>query len=329
MLDTLSFTSSSVPLERIDRGDRLTDFSLSKTPEALRASIAAIGLLNPLVLSPAGGSFRVAAGHRRLALAHGMGLREVAARVFKSPESDETLLALNLIENSSHRLFSDVEKGCILTKFRRAGVSEEVLIEKYMPFLGLERSKKYCRDFLAVDGLGREAQSLLHELNIPLRVFSLLYPWDEQARARALELLGTLRPGVNKVRELLTLADECALMQATTPGDLLGREEVRSLLSGGDLPVQEKYEAIHRLLHGWRYPALSAVQKRVAGAIDRLKLDPATRVRFQDSFESDEIRVEMRFREREGWERQVKKLSQASGSPALDELIAVFRGLDK
>lgn len=325
MLETLAFTSSPVPIERIDRTDTLTDFSLSETPEALSASIDAIGILHPLVLHRAKGGLHVTCGHRRLEAAYRLGLKEVPARVFSPAADDETRLALNLIENSSHRTFGDVEKGRILRRLEQAGVSEESLIEKYMPFLGLERSKKYCRDFLAVGDFSPEAQSLLHALNLPLRVFSLLYRWDEDARRAAWRLLDALRPGVNKARELLTLADECALMENVSPGEILDRREIASHLADSALAPTEQYEAILRRLNGWRFPALTQVRRQVALALDGLKLDPATRVRVQDSFEGDEIHVEMKFRDREGWDRQVKKLSEASRSTALDELIRIFK----
>jgi hypothetical protein len=44
----------------------------------------------------------------------------------------------------------------------------------------------------------------------------------------------------------------------------------------------------------------------------------------QDSFESDEIRIEMKFRTREEFVNQVEKLVRASDSEALDELISIF-----
>ena len=156
-------------------------------------------------------------------------------------------------------------------------------------------------------------------------MFSLLYRWDEDARRAAWRLLDALRPGVNKARELLTLADECALMENVSPGEILDRREIASHLADSALAPTEQYEAILRRLNGWRFPALTQVRRQVALALDGLKLDPATRVRVQDSFESDEIHVEMKFRDREGWDRQVKKLSEASRSTALDELIRIFK----
>jgi len=324
MLNSLSFTSSTVPLTAIDRADRLADFSLSPAPEALFASIAEIGLLHPLVLAKKDDGLRVVAGHRRVDILTRLNVSEAPARVLHPSPGDATLVALNLIENSGHRSFSDVEKGRILFRLKGAGASERELIEKYMPFLGLERSKKYCEDFLATGGLADELQSLLHELNLPLRVFSVLFRWDEAGRAAAIPLLKTLKPGVNKARELLMLADECA----EGPAGLLSRSEILSSLNNPDLSPAERYETIHSQLIAWRYPDLTGLRRKVAQALDRLNLDPRTRIRFQDTFESDELKVEMKFRDRESLDRQVKKLDLASRSPAIEDLIRIFKSLE-
>ena len=70
---------------------------------------------------------------------------------------------------------------------------------------------------------------------------------------------------------------------------------------------------------------LSDLKIRLARALDELKLDDRTRVHVQDSFESDEIRIELKFRTREQFVSQVEKLVRASGSEALDELIRIFK----
>ena len=64
---------------------------------------------------------------------------------------------------------------------------------------------------------------------------------------------------------------------------------------------------------------------RLARAFDSLKLDDKTKVHVQESFESDEIRIEMKFRTREEFINQLEKLVRASDSESLDELIRIFK----
>ncbi|MBT7522154.1 MAG: hypothetical protein HN646_07760, partial [Nitrospina sp.] len=64
---------------------------------------------------------------------------------------------------------------------------------------------------------------------------------------------------------------------------------------------------------------------RLARSLDALKLDDKTKVHVQDSFESDEISIEMKFRTREEFVNQLEKLVRASDSEALDELICIFK----
>lgn len=313
-----------VSLGQIDGSDGLTDFSLSPVPESLETSVREIGVMHPVILVRSGQRFRVVCGHRRLKICQGMKVDCIPAGVLDTNLDAEAMLGANLTENHSHRIYSDIEKAQVLGKLAHAGAAVDRIIRKYMPILGIESSKKLFQDFSAAGQLTPGMQKILHELKVPLRVISLLCRWDPASRDAAEELFSVLRPGVNKCRELLELAGETARREESSPAGILLRREVQSVLEQ-DLPAPEKYDLIHQTLYRWRYPALSDLQKRVASALDQLRLDPKTKVRFQESFESGEIRIELKFQDRDSLIRQIEKLSRASQSPAMDELIRIIR----
>ena len=88
----------------------------------------------------------------------------------------EEKLAFNLNENI--RKYSDIEKAKILHKLKHAGSSDNKIIEKYMPVLGLEHSKKLLHDFLEVGKFNDNFQNLLHDLKTPLRVLTPMFRWN-------------------------------------------------------------------------------------------------------------------------------------------------------
>lgn len=165
----------------------------------------------------------------------------------------------------------------------------------------------------------------MHDLNLPLRVFSILFRWNVDDHAAAETLLVTLRPGVNKCRELLELTDETAVKDNTSPQEILNRPEIQTPLNNTDLPVNEKYEAIHKQLRLWRYPVLTDLQKQVYRAIDQLKLDGKIKLRTPENFEGDQFKIELPFKTREELVTQVEQLFRVTDSDALDELIRIFK----
>jgi hypothetical protein len=309
-----------VPLAQIDRDDKLTDFSLGAAPSLLETSIREIGVTHPLLLVRRSAGYRIVSGHRRFLIAARLGFSDIPAQILTAA-GDASMLETNLIENS--RQYSDVEKGLIARKLRDAGVPEDRIISRHMPFLGLERSKKLYADFIQVETLTPGLRLLLHELNVPVRVFSLCFGWDAQSLSAVETLFAELRPGINKWRELLELVDETARRDDIKVADLLLRQEIQSIPK--DLPVNEKYDRVYQALYQRRYPALWDLKKRALLTLDRLKLDDKIKIRAAENFENGEIKVEFKFTTQEELKSYVEQLSGVSGSEPIAALIKVFK----
>ncbi len=317
----------SVPLDSIDSEDTLTDFSLSAAPAALEQSIRSSGVVHPVVLMASDGRHRIVCGHRRVRIAQALGRDSIAARLIETPLKDSERLLLNLSENRGHRVFSDVEKGLLLAKLLQADLTEAAIIDEYMPWIGLERSKKWLQRLVRVRELTPALQRLLHELNVPVRVFDPLLRWSEADRLATFPVFAALRPGVNKWRDLLELVDEIAVKSNRSPAAVLNETEVRSILDG-DTAAPEKYALLTQALSAKRYPHWTALRKQAAQAMDRLQLEPETKIRVQDSFESNEMRIELKFYDSKSLVRQVEALDRAARSEAMATLIGMFRNLD-
>ena len=315
-----------IPTEEI-REDTLTRFSMDPPPDALLQSINALGITHPVLLAPASKGYQIVCGHRRVECVRLLGFVSIPAFVLAEAPAPAALLKRNLIENRAHRTYSDIEKGGIVLKLAEAGILEAEIIQDYLHLLGLERSKKLFVDLQRCATFSKSLSTLLHSLNVPLRVFSILFRWDADSRAAAESLLDTLRPGVNKCRELLELTDETAVKDNTSPQEILNRKEIQTPLNNADLPINQKYDAIHQQLRLWRYPVLTDLQKQVYRAIDQLKLDGRIKLRTPENFESNQFKIELNFSSREELTAQVEQLFRATDAEALDELIRIFRDM--
>jgi len=320
-----TYIFKSIPIESIDIDDQLTNFSFDIPPISLKQSIEEIGVIHPVTLVPLGESFRIICGHKRIKIVSQLKIKEIPARILSPAPDEEAMLMLNLSENQFLHQYSDIEKGLILSKLYTVKIPEIRIIEKYMPMLGLEKSKKLLDDYLSTNQLTTGLKTLLHEMNVPLRTFSVFFNWNAKSAMAAERFFSVLRPGVNKWRDLLEWIEEISTRDKITPLDLFELPELQSTLNQNDLAPNVRYDRIRQILHSRRYPILSDLRVRLARSLDALKLDDKTKVHVQDSFESDEIRIEMKFRTREEFVNQLEKLVRASDSEALDELIDIFK----
>jgi hypothetical protein len=323
--DNSAYIFKSVPIKSIDTDDQLTSFSFDIPPISLKQSIEEIGVIHPVTLVPLGNDFRIVCGHKRIKIVSQLKIKEIPARILSPATDEEAMLILNLSENQFLHQYSDIEKGLILSKLYTVKILEIRIIEKYMPMLGLEKSKKLLDDHLKANQLLLGLKTLLHEMNVPLRTFSVFFNWNTKSAMAAERFFSALRPGANKWRDLLEWVEEISTRDEITPLDLFELPELQSVLNQNDLAPNVRYDRIRQILHSRRYPILSDLRVRLARSLDALKLDDKTKVHVQNSFESDEIRIEMKFRTRDEFVKQLEKLVRASDSEALDELIRIFK----
>lgn len=301
---------------------------MNPAPEALKQSIQALGIVHPVGLVAGAERYRIISGHRRLQIAEELGIDEISAFVMEVDDSAESMLAANLNENLAHRCYGDMEKGVILDRLIRAGVPESRILQEYMPLIGLERSKKLLREFLQASQLSPGFKKLLHDLNVSLRVANVICGWDPASRQAAEDLFSTLRPGVNKWRDMVELIDETAIRENVSPVEIIDWDPIQSVLEHPHFAPAQKYDQVFQSLHPRRFPLLSRLNRKVAAAVDKLELHPETRLRTSKTFESDEIKIELKFRTKRELSDQLERLNESMKSEAMNELIDAFKNLE-
>ena len=314
----------SVPLSEIDLHDRLTDFSLNPNgcPEKLLDSVKEVGIRHPISICSTNKPYKIISGHKRVQATIKAGLTSIPA--FFVPTMDDALVT-NLKENFALRHYSDIEKGCILNKLISEGFEEDTIIDLYMPLLELERSKKIFQDLILVEKIGSELQKLLHRSNVPVKVFQVFFAWDNENQEAAEKFFAATRPGVNKWRDLLELIEEISRRDEISPKDIFFASATIEILKDKSLTPPEKYDRVHQALQQKRYPVLSDLKKQVLRALDEMKLDDKTRLKYDDAFESDEMKLELKFRDERELSQQVEKIFHALQSGAVNKVVKIIK----
>jgi hypothetical protein len=252
------------------------------------------------------------------------GLTHIPA--FLVPTMNDALVT-NLKENFALRQYSDIEKGCILNKLIAEGIEEDTIIDLYMPLLELERSKKIFQDLVLVEKISLGLQKLLHQSNVPVKVFQVFFTWDNENQEAAETFFATTRPGVNKWRDLLELTEEISKRDGISPKDIFSAPATIETLKDNSLTPPQKYDRAHQSLQQNRYPVLSDLKKQIARALDEMKLDDKTRFKYHEAFESDEMKLELKFHDERELSQQVEKIFQALQSGSIEKLLKVIKSV--
>jgi ParB/RepB/Spo0J family partition protein len=317
-------TLISVPLSDLDLNDRLTDFSLypNGCPEKLLDSVKEVGIRHPISICSANKPYKIISGHKRVQATIKAGLTNIPA--FLVPTMDNALVT-NLKENFALRLYSDIEKGCILNKLIAEEIEENTIINLYMPLLELERSKKIFQDLILVEKIDLGLQKLLHHSNVPVKVFQVFFAWDNKNQEAAETFFTATRPGVNKWRDFLELTEEISRRDGIFPKDIFAAPATIETLEDKGLTPPQKYDRVQQALQKKRYPVLSDLKKQIARALDEMKLDDKTRFKYQETLESDEMKLELKFRDERELSQQVEKIFKALQSGSVEKLIKIIK----
>lgn len=315
----------SVSLSDLDLNDRLTDFSLNPSgcPEKLLDSVKEVGIRHPISICSANKPYKIISGHKRVQATIKAGLTHIPA--FLVSTMDDALVT-NLKENFALRHYSDIEKGCILNKLISDGIAEDTIIDLYMPLLELERSNKIFQDLILIEKIGPGLQKLLHRSNVPVKVFQVFFNWDSENQEAAEKFFTATRPGVNKWRDLLELIEEISKRDGITPKDIFSAPATIETLEDKGLTPPQKYDRVHQALQQKRYPVLSDLKKQVLRTLDEMKLDDKTRLKYDDAFEIDEMRLELKFRDERELSQQIEKIFHALQSGSIKNLTKIIKG---
>lgn len=116
-----------VPLDQLRPSDANPRENVGDV-EGLAASIAALGILEPLLVRPVepfdDGVFEVLAGERRLAAAHVAGLATAPCLVLDAPLDDVDVVELMIVENMQRHGFTPLEEAAAFAHLQRLGRSQ-------------------------------------------------------------------------------------------------------------------------------------------------------------------------------------------------------------
>jgi ParB/RepB/Spo0J family partition protein len=228
---------------------------------SLAASISAVGILEPLVVTPRPeGGYQVVAGHRRLAAATMAGLNEVPCTVRELTEVER--LEVALVENLARSDLRPLEEASALFRLVEMGQSVKVLAQR------IGRSAKHISGRLALLELppkvqtqvdaGKltvaEATALLALKDHPEAIDALLA--DEWSRGdlerQVVRVVGRIESEAKVAAAQQALADEgVAVVDEWSPYGGRGRSPVALGTNPGELPVslakhrQEPCHAAH------------------------------------------------------------------------------------
>lgn len=312
----------TVSLEDIDLKDFTCKFTNTPDVEALALSIAAVGLLQPPLLRCLDGQLQVIAGFRRIAALAALGKEQFKAAVF-----DDLSLAdafeIALRDNRSTRDFTLLEKASAVAKIEAVGLAKEILITRFMPLLGLPPSRQLCDDLLWVDGLTDKEKLVVVDRGMQLRELDVFKGLEIGLRAQVMDLLGRLKLGLNRRREVTAFLIELSRNTGQGIREILNEPKLALALKRCDAA------SFRRELRARRYPEFTAITKAIARHRSALSLPKEIRLEIPPYLEGEYLMLSLRTDRLSDLAEAGALFVELSSNHHLKEILRLLHGLDE
>ena len=301
-----------ISLAQIFVPERNVRITFGDPPEQLENSIREIGVLNPIHVRPQNDRFAVVLGFSRFKILSKLGAEKTEGRIVSSATQDRDYFLINIYDNLSQREFQPLEKAVILEK---AGhfFTEEDVIQKIMPVIGMNPSAKNYRRFVKLMSLPPQALNDLREGRFNLKNATYLLRFSPDEQKSIVDFLNKLLIGVNLRKEIMENLYECSRREGCSASEIIRSPEINVLLKQKK-SLKEKVENIRGFLRKKRYPRLSEAEQKFDDFRSSLKTPPQISIQAPPFFENRDYKVTVRFQNPDELRDRLNKLTEMMSS---------------
>jgi hypothetical protein len=283
-----------IPLDAIDIDDRTFAVSFPLSDSRLLDSVAAVGIIQPVILL-AGPPYRIVCGFRRVLAARALGLSDVPAIVISVSDKKALLLALH--DNLSRGL-NRVEEAQALERMVRLGFTDGEIGET-VRLTGIDAPSGLQKTLLGLAASGESLKTFVVERNSSMKNIEYLMGFEPAERTIVLDLLARYNVTESLTREILEM-----LTLLKVRGLAIDYEELSTAPDSRELKSALKRRVA---------PVLTALEERLKALLKEARVPPGLTIRVDPFFEKEYIDILIRA----GREEDV--------GPALEKVAALLR----
>jgi hypothetical protein len=215
-----------------------------------------------------------------------------------------------------------------LKKLLAFGVSEREVIDHYLPLFALQPNLRILRQTTALLSLETRLLEYLVKEDLSLSAAVCLLDLDEEGQEAIISLLRALRPGENRIKEIIAFLREISLRDSVPISSLLARDDIIEILGDSQNPRPQRLEQLRRIIKQMRFPLLTAMEQRFAAYKQSLSLPPQISFHHPPFFEGEEFRMELRFKDFKAFRKLVARLQRIANNAEgdTDPLLDLNRG---
>jgi hypothetical protein len=300
---------AQIPMTRVDQRDMSFCITFMPDLNPLLAAITLTGIIEPIILRERrDGLYQIVCGFKRIEVLRRLGRDTAEAVVYPQGALDDRQAIILAFAHNLVRPCNLIEKALSLAKLRSTGVPEQEIIDDYLPLLGLQPNKGILKRITGLLQLERGLQEYLVIEGLSPSAASHFLRLDPDGQRAILPLVEALRPGENRIKEIISFLAEIARRDEVTISEVLTTRKIMHILEDQDTPQPRRLEQLRRALKRLRYPRLIEIEKNFSDYRRSLSLPPQINFVPPPFFENRDFKIELQFKNFKEFSELVFKL---------------------
>jgi len=294
-MQVMGFKQKIVKLSLIDSKDESFSITTPKNIDHLMDSIDNVGLLNLPLLIEKRSRYKIVCGFRRIEACRRLSWTDVEVRILDVDTKRLECIKYAITDNSLQRPLNLIEQSRsinMLFDFYKNFSS----LGKELSDMGLPENQSIIKKIKELCHLSGSVQNGILSNTISLTMALELGRMQQKAGEVFAKLFETLKLGLNKQREILTLAKEISLREDIPVLKVIENNILQKILTNEDLDRNQKISKIRIYLKQRRFPVITAAEKKFEGHLKKLKLGNGIKLIPPDNFEGNTYFLKISFK---------------------------------
>jgi hypothetical protein len=304
----------TLDLAAVEAADQTYRISTAVALDPLCRSMAALGLLVPLLLAGESPPYTLLSGFRRLEAARRLGWRRITARLFSGADDPLRSAQAAVAENALQRALNPLEQGRALELL--AGRCSAEALPRVAAACGLEGNPEHWSRLRRLIHLPSAVQQGLLDETIAYPVALFLQGLPAADAELFANLFSKLKLSLNKQRQVIEYATEICISEGIGLHRLLADAKLLQPLEDPALDRNRKGAWLRAALRSRRYPGLAAAERAFQASIAQISLGEGVRLAPPPDFEGSAFTLSQTFDSFEAFQRQRRRIDALVGHPA-------------
>jgi hypothetical protein len=285
---------------------------------ALKESIASVGIIYPLLVWKNDNSILLIDGFKRFQIAKNLGETE-APFIFIS--SDFSLYDVIKIRYYNLKQ-EDIElnaylKFSIYRLLKEAHVTNNILYD-WQRILNLFNPEKIQK----ILNWPKIARDYIYNYNVSTKQLLFLLNQDLDVIEEIFSLATSLSIRIVELNKIVEMISEIALNDNVSIISILKRNIITSIIEDENLNRNQKILKLKKVFYEWRYPIITEFQKQFIDQLKMFSFKENTQIQYDKSFEKPEVILSTKLRNNEDLDCFIDLITNKSNIKALKNILS-------